>query len=215
MKTFDIYIPTKFYWTRTRIIYVIITVLILACLAVKYLFSVPEGEPIYRYLGYTIFGAFAFGFCCAIWGMPRVKPIAGKLQGVIRFEEEGIYLAETFHTIEDINKIEFQGVDWQGLFEHAAFCDYFDNRLSNGSSNKLIIEMADGKKIITRFVKLYACELADVKSIFISYYLKDKIGYLQLIDNLCTSDPEEQKELKRMKGIGLSAEEELKRMNFK
>jgi hypothetical protein len=154
-------------------------------------------------------------FVAPYGGMPRVKSIAGKLEGTIRFEEEGVYLAETFHTIEDIKKIEFQGVDWQGLFEHATFCDYFDNRLSNGSSNKLIIEMADGKKMITRFVKLYACELADVKSIFISYYLKDKIGYLQLIDNLCISDSEGQKELKRMKGIGLSAEEELKRVNFK
>lgn len=90
MKTFDIYIPSKFYWPRTRIIYVIITVLILACLAVKYLFLVVEEGPIYRYFGYTIFGVFAFGFCCAIWGMPGVKPIAGKLEGTIRFEEEGI-----------------------------------------------------------------------------------------------------------------------------
>jgi len=146
---------------------------------------------------------------------PGVKPIAGKLEGTIRFEEEGIYLAEVYHIMEDIKKIEFQGLDWQGLFEHATFCDYYDNRLSNGSSNKLIMEMADGKKIITRFVKLYACELADVKPVFISYYLKEKIGYLQLIDNLCISNPEEQKELKRMKGIGLRAEEELKRVNFK
>ncbi|MGK9127171.1 hypothetical protein M1D52_02315 [Olivibacter sp. SA151] len=94
MKTFDICIPAKFYRTRTRIIYAIITVLILAYVIVKYLFLIPEGEPIYKWLGYTSFGTLAFGFIAAVVSIPKIKPIAGKLEGVIRFQEEGIYLAE-------------------------------------------------------------------------------------------------------------------------
>ncbi|MGK9118060.1 hypothetical protein [Olivibacter jilunii] len=214
MKTFDIYIPAKFYWTRTRIIYAIITMLILAYVAVKYLFVIPKGEPIYTWLGYAIFATLALGFISAVLGIPKIKPIAGKLKGVIRFQEEGIYLAEMFYPIESIKEIEFHGVDWQGLFQYAVFSDYFDNRLSNGSGNKLMMGMTDGEKIITRFIKIYACELADLKPIFLSYYMKDKIGYLELVDNICISDPEEQAELKKMKSVGLRVEEELKRHNY-
>lgn len=64
-----------------------------------------------------------------------------------------------------------------------------------------MMETSDGKKIITRFVKLCACKLADLKPVFLSYYTKDKIGYVQLIDSICIGDPEEQAELTKMKGV--------------
>ena len=140
-------------------------------------------------------GMFIIGLLVSLVGIGKVKPLYGKIIGYISFTENEITVGEKVIQVAEIKKIEFEGVDWLGLFiGYQTFS--FENKLSNGTKNWMIIK-TNSTIIKVRFQKLNACELSRFKEELMEYYNQGKISYLQLIDNLCISSEEEKRNLKR------------------
>ena len=200
MKQFSIYIkPTSFYWTRTLIIYILWILIIFAIFLLKVLIDIPNSHKALDFLLYISYGLIFYSGFCAFLGMVKYKPIRGELNGFITFSQDTVTIAAREFAIDDIKKIEFQGVDWHGLYEYNGPAEYFENRLSQGVKNTLILYLNNGKIIKTQFQKLQACDLKEIEDVIICYYLKGKISYLQTVDNLCYSNPSEWEYLKKLK----------------
>ncbi|WP_269686395.1 hypothetical protein [Flavobacterium lacustre] len=196
MKKFSIYEPNPLYPSRTLILYSIIIVLFASAIITQKIYGTHE-NIIFQTLIYLAGGVFIFGLLISFFGMGKTKPLYGKIIGYINFTKEEITIGQKVIEITKIKKIEFEGVDWLGLYEgYQTFS--FENKLSNGTKNWIIIN-TESSVIKVRFQKNEGCELSELKEEFMEYYKLGKISYLQLIDNLCINSTEEQKELKSRK----------------
>ena len=196
MKKFSIYEPNPLYLSRTLILYLIIIFLFASAIITQKIYGTHE-NIVFQTLILLALGIFIFGLSISVFGMRKTKPLYGKIIGYINFTKEEITIGKKVIKITKIQKIEFEGVDWLGLFEgYQTFS--FENKLSNGTKNWIII-YTESSVIKVRFQKNGACELSELKEEFLEYYKLGKISYLQLIDNLCINSKEEQKELKSKK----------------
>lgn len=196
MKKFSIYEPNPLYLSRTLILYLIIIFLFASAIITQKIYGTHE-NIVFQTLIFLALGIFIFGLSISVFGMRKTKPLYGKIIGYINFTKEEITIGKKVIKITKIQKIEFEGVDWLGLFEgYQTFS--FENKLSNGTKNWIII-YTESSVIKVRFQKNGACELSELKEEFMEYYKLGKISYLQLIDNLCINSKEEQKELKSKK----------------
>ena len=196
MKKFSIYEPNPLYLSRTLILYLIIIFLFASAIITQKIYGTHE-NIVFQTLIFLALGIFIFGLSISVYGMRKTKPLYGKIIGYINFTKEEITIGNKVIKITKIQKIEFEGVDWLGLFEgYQTFS--FENKLSNGTKNWIII-YTESSVIKVRFQKNGACELSELKEEFMEYYKLGKISYLQLIDNLCINSKEEQKELKSKK----------------
>jgi hypothetical protein len=196
MKKFSIYEPNPLYLSRTLILYLIIIFLFASAIITQKIYGTHE-NIVFQTLIFLALGIFIFGLSISVFGMRKTKPLYGKIIGYINFTKEEITIGKNVIKITKIQKIEFEGVDWLGLFEgYQTFS--FENKLSNGTKNWIII-YTESSVIKVRFQKNGACELSELKEEFMEYYKLGKISYLQLIDNLCINSKEEQKELKSKK----------------
>ena len=196
MKKFSIYEPNPLYLSRTLILYLIIIFLFASAIITQKIYGTHE-NIVFQTLIFLALGIFIFGLSISVYGMRKTKPLYGKIIGYINFTKEEITIGKKVIKITKIQKIEFEGVDWLGLFEgYQTFS--FENKLSNGTKNWIII-YTESSVIKVRFQKNGACELSELKEEFMEYYKLGKISYLQLIDNLCINSKEEQKELKSKK----------------
>ena len=193
MKRLPIYKSNALYLSRTLIFYsVILTLFVLAFITQK--ITGTHENSIFQVLIFIAFGIFIIGLLISFLGIRKNKPLYGKIIGYISFTKEEIKVGEKVIKIKEINKIEFEGVDWLGLFE--GYQTYsFENKLSNGTKNWIIINI-DNSILKVRFQKFNACELSEFREEFIEYYNQGKISYLQLIDNLCISSEDEKRKLK-------------------
>jgi hypothetical protein len=177
-------------------LYLIIIFLFASAIITQKIYGIHE-NIVFQTLIFLALGIFIFGLSISVFGMRKTKPLYGKIIGYINFTKEEITIGKKVIKITKIQKIEFEGVDWLGLFEgYQTFS--FENKLSNGTKNWIII-YTESSVIKVRFQKNGACELSELKEEFMEYYKLGKISYLQLIDNLCINSKEEQKELKSKK----------------
>ncbi|MFC6997612.1 hypothetical protein [Rufibacter roseus] len=165
----------------------------------KYLTNLPDSHQAYDILIFVGIGVLLYGIACAMLGIGRYKPLKGKLNGSITFEHDSITIAEKTITIDLITKINFEGTDWLGLYKRNGLTEYFENSLSQGVQNYLILHLSDGQIIKTQFQLLDACGLQEMEDEIKSYYLKDKISYLQAVDLLGLSSQDKWNDLKRLK----------------
>lgn len=196
MKKLSIYEPNPLYPSRTVILYSIIVVLLASAIITQEIYDTHE-NIIFQTLIYLAGGAFIFGLMISFFGVGKTKPLYGKIIGFINFTKEEITIGQKVIEITKINKIEFEGVDWLGLYEgYQTFS--FGNKLSSGTKNWIIIN-TESAVIKVRFQKNGACEISKFQEEFMEYYKLGKISYLQFIDNLCINSTEEQKILKSSK----------------
>ncbi|WP_207428803.1 hypothetical protein [Pedobacter sp. SYSU D00535] len=196
MEKLEIYHPDKYYLSRTRIIYSALALLLFVGF-VLHLFGFDHNTAIFD----TV---ISLALCCYIAGivlkfisMGKYKPLYGKLDGEIIFEKDSIRIQGEIISIDRIEKIEFEGGDWLGLYEDDRFS--FENSLSNGTRNWLKVYLNDSPDRRIRFQKYEACHLVRFKEVLLAYYVKEKIGYLQMVDLLGLTTPEEWNNLKSLK----------------
>ncbi len=149
-------------------------------------------------------GLYALGLLLKFKGLGEYEILHGEVDGYILFLPDGIQVAGHVYPIETIEKVAFSGIDFMGATKHTDFLDvtgFFENDQSMGVNNTLHLHFNDGSVLSTRFQKTKACELAEAKDAIISYYLKEKITYLEVVDILCLTAPAEWDALKKLKQV--------------
>lgn len=196
MEKLEIYHPYKFYPSRTFIIYSTVALLLFLSFILQEL-GFDHNTAVYDSFIYLALFCFICGMIIKLFSLGRYKPLYGKLVGEMNFEKDSIRIQEEIIPISRIAKLEFKGSDWLGLYENNRYS--FENGLSNGTKNWLVVYLIDSSQRRIRFQKLEACQLVRFEEVLLDYYLNEKISYLQMVDYLCLETPEEWNNLKRMR----------------
>lgn len=196
MKEFKIF-EKRFVWTRTNIINFVILILVLIILFISLILKI-EKSTFLTLLLFTVLAFYFVGLSLKLANINRVQQLQGTLTGKFILEKEYIQINELRFNLDKIKKIEITGVDWIGLKNTNYLLGYnYENGLSNGTKNYLLIEYCDNKKQKIQFQQNDACEFKQIEEVIKHYYINNKIGYLNCVDILCLSEQKEWKEFKK------------------
>lgn len=197
MKEFNIF-EKQFVWTRTNIINCIILILVLIILFTSLILKI-EKSIFLTYLLIITFIFYLIGLTLKFINFNQIQQLKGKLSGKFIFEKDYIQINEKRINLEEIKKIEISGVDWIGLRSTNYILDYnYENGLSNGTKNYLIIEYNNNTKLKIQFQQNNACEFKEIEEVIKHYYINNKIEYLNCVDILCLSEQKEWNEFKNL-----------------
>ena len=198
MKEFKIF-EKRFVWTRTNTINFVIVILVLIILFISLILKI-EKSTLLTSLLLTVLAFYFIGLSLKLTNFNRVQQLQGKLTGKFFFEKDYIQINELRINLDIIKKIEITGVDWVGLRNTNYLLSYnYENGLSNGTKNYLLIEFNDNKKQKIQFQQNDACEFKEIEEVIKHYYVNNKIGYLNCVDILCLSEQKEWNEFKNLK----------------
>ncbi|KAA5549503.1 hypothetical protein [Adhaeribacter rhizoryzae] len=172
MEKLEIYHPDKFYPNRTFIIYSAVVLLLFLSFILQEL-GFDHNTVIFDTVVYLALFCFISGNILKLISIGKCKPLYGKLNGEIIFEKGSIKIQGEIIPIDEVQKIEFEGTDWLGLYEQNRFS--FENGLSNGTKNWLIVYLNDSSQRRIRFQKYEACQLIRFKEVLLDYYANGKI----------------------------------------
>lgn len=145
------------------------------------------------------FVLFLTGASLKLINFYNVEQLNGKLNGKLILDKNYIQINSKKINLDEIKKIEITGTDWIGLRSTNYIIDYnYENGLSNGTENYLIIELINKSSLKIQFQKNKACEFKELEDIIKHYYIQNKIGYLNCVDILCLSDPKQWSEFKNL-----------------
>lgn len=197
MKEFKIF-EKRFVWTRTNTINFVIVILVLIILFISLILKI-EKSTLLTSLLITVLAFYFIGLSLKLTNFNRVQQLQGKLTGKFFFEKDYIQINELRINLDIIKKIEITGVDWVGLRNTNYLLSYnYENGLSNGTKNYLLIEFNDNKKQKIQFQQNDACEFKEIEEVIKHYYVNNKIGYLNCVDILCLSEQKEWNEFKNL-----------------
>lgn len=195
MKEFKIF-EKRFVWTRTNTINFVIVILVLIILFISLILKI-EKSTLLTSLLITVLAFYFIGLSLKLTNFNRVQQLQGKLTGKFFFEKDYIQINELRINLDIIKKIEITGVDWVGLRNTNYLLSYnYENGLSNGTKNYLLIEFNDNKKQKIQFQQNDACEFEEIEEVIKHYYTNNKIGYLNCVDILCLSEKKQRNEFK-------------------
>lgn len=198
MKEFKIF-EKHFVWTRTYKVNLALIILT----GIAFLLSWKSKES--SFLGATLFAMlllYLWAMGTKIFSLYSIKELKGSFTGSIVFDMNYIQIKDLKIDLIDIKNIEIVGIDWCGLeeFNYNAGFEY-ENGLSNGVSNSLIIQLMDNKKHKVQFQIKSACEFKEIEEIIKHYYINNKIDYLNCVDILCLENRKEWDEFKSLKAL--------------
>jgi hypothetical protein len=196
LKEFKIF-EKRLVWTRTNIINFVILILVLIILFISLIFKI-EKSTLLTSLLLTLLAFYFIGLSLKLTNINRIQQLQGRLTGKFFFEKDYIQINELRINLDNIKKIEINGVDWIGLRNTNYLLDYnYENGLSNGTKNYLLIEYSDNKKQKIQFQRNDACEFKEIEEVIKHYYINNKIGYLNCVDILCLSEQKQWNEFKK------------------
>lgn len=193
MKEFKIF-EEHFVWTRTKIINFSILLLLTIIIFISLILKI-EKSTFLTFLMWTVFALHFIGRILKLMNFNSIQKLKGGLTGKLIFEKDHIQVNENRINLENIKQIEITGVDWIGLDLRTANYNY-ENGLSNGIKNYLLIEFNDKTKQKIQFQRNNACEFKDIEEVIKHYYKSNKIGYLNCVDILCLSNKEQWNEFR-------------------
>ena len=156
-------------------------------------------SPLLTVLLITILVFYLIGIFLKLMNFDRVQQLQGKLTGNLFFEKDYIQINENKINLENIKKIEITGVDWIGLRTSNYILKHnYENGLSNGVKNYLLIEYNNNTKQKIQFQQNDACEFKEIEDVIKHYYINNKIGYLNCVDILCISEQKKWNEFKKL-----------------
>jgi hypothetical protein len=193
LKKFKIF-EKHFVWTRTKIINLIILILISIFILSTEVIKIEKPT----FLLIFVFVLYLIGLSLKIINFTNIEQLKGKLSGYFILDKNYIKINERIYNLEEIKKIEITGVDWIGLRNTNYILDFnYENGLSNGTENYLILEFINKSILKVQFQRNNACEFKEIEHIIKHYYVKNKIGYLNCVDILCLSDSKQWSEFKQ------------------
>ena len=164
MKEFKIF-EKRFVWTRTNTINFVIVILVLIILFISLILKI-EKSTLLTSLLITVLAFYFIGLSLKLTNFNRVQQLQGKLTGKFFFEKDYIQINELRINLDIIKKIEITGVDWVGLRNTNYLLSYnYENGLSNGTKNYLLIEFNDNKKQKIQFQQNDACEFKEIEEV--------------------------------------------------
>ena len=197
MKEFKIF-EERFTWNKTKIINCIILAMMSVVIFMSLVLKIEKSSLQTSLLIFS-FIAFLIGMGFRLLGFNRIQQLQGKFTGNFIIQKEGIRINDSEINFENIKNIEITGVDWVGLRNTNYLLSYnYENGLSNGTKNYLIIEYNNQKQKI-QFQQNYACGFREVEDVIKYYYINGKIGYLNCVDILCLNKKEEWDAFKSLK----------------
>ena len=122
MKEFKIF-EKRLVWTRTNIINFVILILVLIILFISLIFKI-EKSTLLTSLLLTLLAFYFIGLSLKLTNINRVQQLQGRLTGKFFFEKDYIQINELRINLDNIKKIEINGVDWIGLRNTNYLLDY-------------------------------------------------------------------------------------------
>lgn len=174
MKQLNLYIkPIGFYWTRTRVVYGLMLLIILTYVVVNLFY---KNEEINKYLFYTGIGIFLLATVLKMITMVGYQEVHGNLiVNGITLDYDKVVIQDKVFYVEEIETISFDINDYYGLFVYDRTS--FEPALSNGLNNKICITLKNGQKLECYFQKELPYEFYTSKKLFMHYY---RIGIIKV-----------------------------------
>jgi hypothetical protein len=110
----------------------------------------------------------------------------GEFKGEIEFGMDSILINQKEYLITEIENISISATDIKGNF--IGYSAHFSRKLSNGLKNKITLKLKNGKEIKCNFLQTERKRIKNFKNILTSYYLKEKMSWLHLLDSLEIED---------------------------
>ncbi len=123
----------------------------------------------------------------------KFKKLNGNLESRLKLENDKILVDEIIYDLSEIEKLEFNCNDYKGLstFEWFGNRVNYENGLSNGTNNSIMIKMNNNTTYTYYFQQQKENEICNAKSQLINYYNTGKLHFLNLIDTLGIKEYEE------------------------
>ncbi len=174
MKKLNLYIkPQKFYWTRTRIVEVVLLFFILIYIVNYYLL---KNDTLSKYIIYSGCGFFILATIIKLLTMGTYRTIYGKLikNGII-LEIDKITVQNQVFQLNEIKSVDFILNDYYGFFIYEIYG--FEPSLSNGLDNMILITLNNGENYKYYFQRELPYEFYTTKSLFAHYYKEGKLKF--------------------------------------
>jgi len=146
-------------------------ILMLSALIVSVFFD--DNEFIMSVLQKVVIAFMIFSYFCLIRNYSIKIPIEGDYLGDLILEKDNITILNQLIPLNEIKNIRLLGADIEGnMIDHQNF---FSPSLSNGTRNKLIVTLKNGKVIKHNFFRESFDEMLRIKELLSNYYLQGVI----------------------------------------
>ncbi|MHA3788072.1 hypothetical protein ACX0HA_07670 [Flavobacterium hauense] len=190
MNSFKIYIPVKkFYFTPDRIIYSLAGLGSLPMAFELFILKHESSEVSKFSIGcFWICGLAVFGgvIVRAIYAS-KLKPLQGKIEGSVVFNNDSITINTDEYSLENLEKISFTHFN-DYLGKKQSDKSYYNDGVSNGVENTVILTLKSGRTITCHFQQQYRYQLRELRPQLVYYHNEGKLHFLNLIDILGIED---------------------------
>lgn len=184
---------SKFYWSTNRVVYPILFI----CFGL--IFILEKNKYIQSPLGKTLaiigLASWGCGLLLKLINIPKTKPLKGKIEGFITFENDKILIESKEFLLSEIKTISISNEDYYGKITYAGKGDLNSIR-SNGVDNYIILELNSGKTIKSQFQLYNAWDVENIRGILIKYYSEGKLSFENLAKVLGVTSKQEKTKLK-------------------
>lgn len=141
-------------------------------------------------------GVFALSLYWLVVRLWTYEPLNGKLDGDIQFRRTSFIINNQVVQLENLVKLDIQGMDYYGRRKHLSGID-FEANLSQGVGN--FIEFTSIDNISTRvyFKQSVECQFRELRSFIVSAIKLGKLSFLRGIELLGITDYDEIQEFKK------------------
>lgn len=184
---------SKFYWSTNRVVYPILFI----CFGL--IFILEKNKYIQSPLGKTLaiigLASWGCGLLLKLINIPKTKPLKGKIEGFITFENDKIFIESKEFLLSEIKTISISNEDYYGKITYAGKGDLNSIR-SNGVDNSIILELNSGKTIKSQFQLYNAWDFENIRGILIKYYSEGKLSFENLAKVLGVTSKQEKAKFK-------------------
>lgn len=190
MDPFKIYTPVKkFYFTPNVIIFSLAGFGFLP-MAFELFILKHESSEVSKFsvgcFGVCILAVFGSVIVRALYASKQ-KPLGGRLEGDIAFNNDSIMINADEYLLENFEKISFTHFnDYVGKKQSNQ--NYYNDGVSNGVENTVILILKNGKSITCHFQQEYRFQLRELRPKLVHYHNEGKLHFLNLIDILGIED---------------------------
>lgn len=190
MNSFKIYVPVKkFYFTPNKIIYFLAGFGFLP-MAFELFILKHESSEVSKFstgcFGVCVIAVFGGVIVRAIYASKQ-KLLQGKIEGDIAFNTDFITINTDEYLLEGIEKISFTHFN-DYLGKKQSDKSYYNDGVSNGVENAVIVTLKNRKDISCHFQQQYRYQLREMRPVLVHYHNEGKLHFLNLIDILGIQD---------------------------
>lgn len=174
MKKLNLYIkPKKNYWTRTRVVEVVLLFFIIIFIVNYYLL---KNDILSSYIVYSGCVFLILATIVKLFTMGTYRTIYRKLikNGII-LEVDKITVQNQVFQLNKIESVDFILNDYYGFFIYEIYS--FEPSLSNGLNNMMLITLNNGENYKYYFQRELPYEFYTSKKIFVNYYKEGKLKF--------------------------------------